>query len=114
MHWHSISHYAYSSSKELTTTAPCDGVVIVDIWLIDNWGYGGGTLGLSVSDVSGLTTLYSIKDKLSSGDTIGRTLHARRMFYGVEKNTSYTFSAVLSGSGGASPQWVTTAEFRPM
>ena len=82
--------------------------------MIDNWGYGGGTLGLSVSDVSGLTTLYSIKDELSSGNTIGRTLHVRRMFYGVEKNTSYTFSAVLSGSGGASPQWATTAEFRPM
>lgn len=94
--------------------APCDGIVVVDAYLVNNWGYNGNTFGLSVSDVSGLKTLYSIKDEMTSGNTIGRTLHAKRVFANIKKGESYTFSATISNDGGSSPQWHMTAEFRPM
>ena len=63
------------------------------------WGYGGNKATVEIGAVSGLTTLVNVKGEVYGGNTIGRTMHAKRVFSGAQAGISYTFAAPIAGSG---------------
>ena len=89
-----------SQTESITVTAPFDCMIEVDLWMENQWPYGGGTVVFGVTS-DGLTSDYEVIGKLSYGNTIGRTAHAKRVVSGAKAGTSYTFRlTVAEGSFG--------------
>ena len=90
-----------SEGESITVTAPFDCMIEVDLWMENQWPYGGDTVVFGVTN-GGLTIDYEIIGKLFSGNTIGRTAHAKRVVSGAKAGTSYTFKlTVAEGSFGS-------------
>ncbi len=116
--WFSVSRkvaFFSSQGQSITVTAPFDCMVEVDIWLENQWPYAGGTVVFGVTG-GGLTSDYEIIGRLSSGDAIGRTAHAKRVVSGAKAGKSYTFElTVAQGSfGGTSTITVMEAKCWPV
>lgn len=89
-----------SQTGSITVTAPFDCMIEVDLWMENQWPYGGGTVVFGVTS-GGLTSDYEVIGELFSGDAIGRTAHAKRVVSGAKAGTSYTFGlTVAKGSFG--------------
>lgn len=98
------TRYYYANDETITVTAPFDCVIEIDLWLENQWPYGGDTVEFGVTN-GGLSSEYEIVGKLYSGNTVGRTAHAKRVVSGAKAGRSYTFALTVSygsfGSGQA-------------
>ena len=91
--------YFSAQSHTIPVTPPKNCIVEVEAWHEGQWGYGGNTATVEIEAVSGLTTLVNVKGEIYGGNTMGRTMHAKRVFSGAQAGRSYTFTAPIANSG---------------
>ena len=107
--------YYHALADNLTLTAPFNCTIEVEIQYSNQWGYNGQTVTVGVTD-GGLATVYEVRDRLSEGNTIGRTLRCKRVLSGAKKGKSYTFQLAYDGGslGGSEYEIATTAKCIPV
>lgn len=99
--------YFSGTGASIAVTAPYNCIFEVE-YTCARWGFGGGTLTVGVGNVTGLTTLAQYSQTISGGDTIARSVTAKRVFSGGVSGTAYTFTESITGSvgGGDGRAWM--------
>lgn len=76
-----------------------EGIIEVEAWYENQWGYDGKDASISLRCPSGLVELVRVDGRVYGGNTIGRSMHALLVASGARSGESYTFTVDLVGSG---------------
>lgn len=94
-----VPSYFSGTNATIQVTAPYNCIFEVE-YSDSAWGFSGATLTISIANVAGLTTLAQRSQSIVSGNTIGRSVVAKKVFSGGTLGSNYTFSASIAGAVG--------------
>lgn len=91
-------YYFVAATDNLAVVAPFDCIFEVEHVENNIWGFGGGSVVMSIPEVTGLTSVGETVADIINGDTIGRQLRASKIFEGGKAGVSYTFGVTYAGN----------------
>lgn len=97
-----VKIFAENANSISGVSVPYDCTFEVIYQMTKFWGFAGNTFTHTVNLPAGLTSLMNQPSVTAGGDSVGRTVLAKRIMTGGVKNTSYNFSISTSGGPGSS------------
>lgn len=69
-----------------------EGIIEVEAWYENQWGYDGKDASISLRCPSGLVELVRVDGSIYGGNTVGRSMHALLIASEARSGESYTFT----------------------
>lgn len=92
------SYFSSKGTGKLTVVAQREGIIEVEAWYENQWGYDGKDASISLRCPPGLVELVRVDGSIYGGNIVGRSMHALLVASGARSGESYTFTVDLVGS----------------